>query len=130
VAATSRKVVQTEKAPPAVGPYSQAIVAGGYVFTAGQIGLDPATTALAGEDVESQTRQVLENLSAVLVAAGSSLQAVVKTTIYLTDMDDFALVNRIYAEAFPKNPPARSTVAVAALPLSARVEMDVIALLG
>jgi 2-iminobutanoate/2-iminopropanoate deaminase len=124
-----RRLIHTKEAPEPVGPYSQAVVAGDYLFSAGQIGIDPATGMMAGLDVESQTRQVIKNLEAVLEAAGVSLQQVVKTTIYLTDLDDFALVNEIYGGAFSEASPARSTVEVSRLPLSARVEMDVVALL-
>jgi 2-iminobutanoate/2-iminopropanoate deaminase len=124
-----RRIIQSKKAPAPVGPYSQAVVAGEFLFSAGQIGVDPATGMMAGLDVASQTRQVLQNLQAVLAAAGASLQQVVKTTIYLQDMDDFTVVNEIYAEAFSEVLPARSTVEVSRLPLSARVEMDVVALL-
>ena len=124
---SSRQVVATEKAPAAVGPYNQGIVAGGLFYSAGQIGLDPASATMVGEDVESQTRQVLANLSQVLEAAGSSFGQVLKATVYLVDMADFAAMNAIYAKAFGEAPPARSTVAVSGLPLGARVEVDVIA---
>ncbi len=126
----SRRIIHTEGAPQAVGPYSQAVIAGGFLFSAGQIGLEPGSGRLVGEGIEEQTRQVLSNLQAVLQAAGLSFRNVVRTTIFLTDMEDFATVNRIYAEFFDQEPPARSTVQVAALPLQARVEMDVIASLG
>jgi len=126
---TDRRRIHTKEAPEPVGPYSQAMVAGDFVFSAGQIGIDPTTGMMAGLDVASQTRQVIRNLEAVLAAAGASLQQVVKTTIYLSDLDDFALVNEIYGEAFSEACPARSTVEVSRLPLSARVEMDVVALL-
>ena len=125
-----RRVVATDRAPGAIGPYSQAIVAGGLVFTAGQIALVPGTGTLVAGDVAAQTRQVMANLEAVLAAAGSSFARVVKTTIYLTDMADFAAVNEVYAVHFPENPPARSTVAVRALPKGAAVEIDVVALAG
>ena len=110
-----------------MGPYSQAVRVGNLVYTAGQIGLDPATGKLQA-GLEAQTRQVMANLRAVLEAAGASLGSVVKTTIFLTDMGDFAAVNAIYGEFFPDAPPARSTVAVAALPLGALVEIEVVAL--
>ncbi len=126
----TRRIVHSDRAPAAVGPYSQAVQAGGFLFTAGQIGLDPDTGTMVGDGVEEQTRQVLSNLKAVLEAAGASFSRVVKTTIYLADMADFAQVNEIYGEVFGQDPPARSTVQVAALPLGARVEMDVIAFLG
>jgi len=127
-AAAGRSVVDTVAAPRAVGPYSQAIRAGHHVFTAGQVGLDPATGRLAGADVTAQTHQVLRNLAAVLDAAGTSLSNVVKTTVFLIDMGDFAAMNAVYATHFTAPPPARSTVAVAALPLGARVEIEAIAL--
>ena len=121
-------VVATEKAPAAIGPYSQGIKAGGFVFTAGQIALVPGEGRLAEGDVSAQTEQVLANLKAVLEAAGSSLERVVKTTIYLVDMADFAAVNDVYARHFRARPPARSTVAVKALPKGASVEIDAVAL--
>ena len=125
---SKRKVISTAKAPAAMGPYSQAIRAGNFLFAAGQLGLDPATGNLA-EGVEAQTRQALANLQAVLAAAGASPADVVKTTIFLADMNDFAAVNAIYGEVFKHDPPARSTVQVAALPKAGRVEIEVIALL-
>lgn len=117
-------------APEPVGPYSQAIRAGDFVFTAGQIPLDPATGRLVSEDIQAQTRQVLINLEAVLESAGTSLNQAVKTTVFLTDLNDFAAVNKIYAEYFPKTPPARSAVQVGALPAGARVEIEVVACVG
>lgn len=125
----TRTVIATPHAPGAVGPYSQAIRSGNLVFTAGQIGLDPATGKLV-EGLENQAEQVLANLSAVLAAAGSSLDQAVKTTIFLADMADFAQVNAIYARAFSVTPPARSTIQAAGLPLGALVEIEVIALVG
>jgi 2-iminobutanoate/2-iminopropanoate deaminase len=126
---SSRETIHTTAAPEALGPYSQAIAAGPYVFTSGQIGLDPLTGELAGESVEEQTRQVMANLAAVLAAAGLTFTDVVKTTIFLADMNDFAAVNAIYGESFEGGPaPARSTVAAAALPRGARVEVDAVAL--
>lgn len=122
-----RSVVQTPDAPQAIGPYSQAIIVGDFVFCSGQIPLTP-NGALVEGDVASQTRQVLTNLQAVLAAAGSSLDQAVKTTVFLADMNDFAAMNAVYAEFFPANPPARSTVQVARLPRDARVEIEVIAL--
>ena len=122
-----RKVVHTDRAPAAIGPYSQAIRAGEIVFTAGQLGIDPATGKLR-DGVEAQTRQALENLKAVLEAAGSGLDMAVKTTIYLADIADFPKVNAIYGEFFGDEPPARSTVQVAALPAGGLVEIDVVAL--
>ena len=122
-----RWIIATDKAPAAVGPYSQAVRVDGSVFTAGQIGLDPATSKLVEGGIAAQTRQVLGNLSAVLESAGSSLAQVIKTTVYLTDMDDFAAMNQVYAESFPTDPPARTTVQVVRLPLGARVEIEAIA---
>ena len=119
--------VQTENAPAAIGPYSQAVKAGGMVYTSGQIALTPAGE-MCENDITVQTEQVLRNLSAVLEAAGSGLDKVVKTTIFLDSMDDFAAVNAIYAEAFGDHKPARSTVAVKTLPKNALVEIDAIAL--
>jgi 2-iminobutanoate/2-iminopropanoate deaminase len=125
----TRTVVQTTAAPAAIGPYSQAIVAGPLVFCSGQVAIDPATGAFdSGASIEAQTRRVLDNLRAVLEAAGSSLGSVVRTTIFLADMADFAVVNGIYAEYFAKEPPARATVAVRELPKGAKVEIDAIAL--
>lgn len=119
--------VATDKAPKAIGPYSQAIVAGHAVYTAGQVALDPRTGQLVGTTVADQTEQVLQNLAAVLAAAGSSLGQVVKTTVYLADMGDFAAMNEVYARHFGGHRPARSTVAVAGLPKGARVEIETIA---
>jgi 2-iminobutanoate/2-iminopropanoate deaminase len=120
------KFVQTKNAPSAIGPYSQAVVLNGMVYTSGQIALTPDGQMLE-DDVTIQTKQVLKNLEAVLVEAGSSLQNVVKTTIFIADMDDFATINEIYAEAFGSHKPARSTVAVKTLPKNALVEIDAIA---
>ena len=123
----SREVVKTPNAPGAVGPYSQAIIANGFVFTAGQTGTIPGTRELAA-GVEGQTRQVLENIKAILTAAGTGLDRVVKTTVFLQNMGDFATMNAIYAEYFPNDPPARSTVEVAKLPIGALVEIEAVAL--
>ncbi len=126
---SGRKVVQTKDAPAAIGPYSQAIVASGLVFCSGQIALDPATGALdTSASVEAQTVRVMDNLRAVLDAAGSSLQHVVRTTIFLADMADFATVNGVYGRYFTSEPPARATVAVKDLPKGAKVEIDAIAI--
>jgi 2-iminobutanoate/2-iminopropanoate deaminase len=125
-----KKIIQTEKAPKAIGPYSQAIRIDSLVFTAGQIGLNPATAELVEGGVEEQTRQVLTNLRSVLEAAGSGLNYVVKTTVFLKDMNDFPKMNAIYAGFFSDAPPARSTVAVAALPKGGLVEIEAIALLA
>jgi 2-iminobutanoate/2-iminopropanoate deaminase len=120
--------VSTDKAPKAIGPYSQAIVAGDLIFTSGQIPLDPQTQQMVPGDVRTQAERVMENLSAVLSAAGASFASVVKATIFLADLNDFAVVNEVYGKRFPSAPPARSTVQVAALPKGARVEIDLIAL--
>lgn len=122
------KQIQTNKAPSAIGPYSQAVVAGGMVYTSGQIALLPDGSDLLNEGVKAQSVQVLHNLKAVLEASGSSMDRVIKTTIFLASMDDFALVNEIYAEAFGSHKPARSTVAVKTLPKNALVEIDAVAL--
>mgnify|MGYP000395062503 CR=1 FL=1 len=124
----SKKVIHTEHAPAAVGPYSQAIVANGFVFTAGQIPLVPSEGKLLEGDIKAQTRQVMQNLSAVLEEANSSFEHVIKTTIFLDSMDDFAQVNEVYGEFFSSNPPSRSTVEVARLPLGALVEIEAVAL--
>ena len=124
-----KKIVSTERAPKAIGPYSQAIVIENLVFTAGQVGLDPATMELVEGGVEAQTRQVLTNLRHVLETADSGLNFIVKTTVFLQDMSDFARMNSVYAQFFPENPPARSTVQVAGLPKGALVEIECIALL-
>ncbi len=120
------KKIYTNKAPNPVGPYSQALMSNGLIFTAGQIGLDPATGELVGNDIESQTTQVIKNLSAVLIEAGSSLTKVLKTTCYLKNMDNYAKFNEIYAKSFIENP-ARSTVEVCKLPKDALIEIEVIA---
>ncbi len=119
--------VQTEHAPAAIGPYSQAVVTGDWVFCSGQIALDPATGQMVGDDAAAQAEQVLGNLAHVLDAAGSSLAAVVKTTIFLADMSDFVAVNEVYARHFGTHRPARATVAVAALPKAAAVEIECVA---
>ncbi len=122
------KVVSTDKAPQAIGPYSQAIIANGMVFTSGQIALNPQGEIVC-DDVAGQTEQVLKNLSEVLKEAGADLSSVVKTTIFLSDMDDFKTVNEVYAKFFGSHKPARSTVAVKTLPLNVKVEIDSIAML-
>lgn len=124
----SMEVIQTNKAPDPVGPYEQAIKANGFVYTAGQIGLEPESGELVAGGVEEQARRVLDNVTAVLKAAGSSWGQVVKTTIYLTDMSDFAAVNAIYESYLGSAKPARTTVAVAGLPKGALVEVDTVAL--
>ncbi len=125
-----REAVRTERAPAAIGPYSQAVKAAGMVWVSGQIPLDPATGALVQGGTEAQARRVLENLGAILEAAGTSFERVVRATIYLTDLDDFNVVNRVYAEFMPSPPPARATVQVSRLPRGARVEIDAIAIEG
>lgn len=125
----SRTTISAPDAPAALGPYSHAVSGAGLVFTAGQVGIVPGAGALAAGGIEAQTRQVLENIGAVLRAAGTDFDRVVKTTIFLADMDDFATVNGIYAQYFEQEPPARSTVAVAGLPLGALVEIETVALL-
>jgi 2-iminobutanoate/2-iminopropanoate deaminase len=125
-----RTIVSTTNAPAAVGPYSQAIRIGDLVFTAGQIGLEPASGAIEGRTIEEQTHQVLRNLKAVLEAAGSGLDRVVKTTVFLADIKDFKAMNTVYATYFPAAPPARSAVQAAALPLGAMVEIEAIALVS
>jgi 2-iminobutanoate/2-iminopropanoate deaminase len=124
-----REVIATKKAPGAVGPYSQAIRVGDFVFTAGQLGFDPATGKLVEGGIEEQTRQVLRNITAVLEAADSSLDKVVKTTVFIEDMRDFKAMNEVYSEFFPGEPPARSTVEVG-LALGALVEIDAVAVVG
>jgi 2-iminobutanoate/2-iminopropanoate deaminase len=126
---TGKKVITSEKAPRAIGPYSIAIQVENLVYTAGQIGLDPAKGELVPGGVEAETRQVLTNLKHVLEAAGTSLDGVIKTTVFLKDMADFAKMNAIYAEFFTQNPPARSAVAVAGLPIGASVEIEAVAIL-
>ncbi len=123
-----RQIITTDKAPAAVGPYSQAVRAGDFLFTAGQLGLVPGRKEFAGPEIEAQTRQALENLKAVLEAGGSCLKHVVKTTVFLADMGEFPRMNAVYAEFFPENPPARSAVQAAALPLGGRVEIEAVAL--
>jgi 2-iminobutanoate/2-iminopropanoate deaminase len=130
VTETVKQIVRTEAAPQAIGPYSQAVVAGGFVFASGQIPTDPATGQFVEGGVAEQTRQVLRNLSKVLEAAGTGLERVVKTTVFLADMNDFAEMNEVYGSFFGENPPARSTVEAARLPRDARVEIDVVALAG
>jgi len=122
-----RRVVHTEQAPAAIGPYSQAVAAGGVLFCSGQIPIDPSTGELVSGDIADETRQVMRNLTAVIEAAGSSLDHVVRCTIYLTDLGDFARVNEVYGSFFGDAPPARACVEVAALPKGARVEIDAIA---
>ncbi|MCB0117811.1 MAG: RidA family protein [Anaerolineales bacterium] len=126
----NKQIIHTDKAPKAIGPYSQAVQIGNFIYTAGQVGLDPTSMEMVPGGIEEQTRQVLTNLSSVLDAAGSSLSQVVKTTVFLDDMNDFAKMNTIYTEFFNENPPARSTVAVAGLPKGALVEIECVAVVS
>jgi len=123
-----REVIATDRSPKAIGPYSQAIRANGLVFVSGQIALDPATQQIVRGGASEQTERVLENIKAILTAAGSSLDRVVKTTVFLKDMNEFAAMNEVYGRYFPQNAPARSTVEAARLPRDARIEVEVIAL--
>lgn len=123
-----KEVIHTSAAPDVVGPYSQAVRAGGFIYTAGQIALDPVSGKLVGETIEDQTRRVLDNLKAVLEAAGSGMDRVVKTTVFITDMGHFARMNAVYAEYFPAQPPARSTLPMVSLPLGGLVEIECVAL--
>jgi len=123
-----RDVITTKSAPQAIGPYSQAIRANGFIFTSGQIPIDPATQQLIAGDVAAQTERVLKNISAILTAAGSRMEKVVRTTVFLKSMNDFAAMNEVYGRYFTSNPPARSTVEVARLPKDVLVEIDVVAL--
>ena len=123
-----REVISTDRGPKAIGPYSQAIRANGFVFISGQVALDPKTNQLIEGDIRVQTERVLENLKGILEAASSSLDRVVKTTVFLKDMSEFAAMNEVYGRYFPSNPPARATVEVARLPKDVRVEIDLIAL--
>ncbi len=124
-----KTIISTPSAPAAIGPYSQANMAGNTLFLSGQIGIDPATGELAADDVAGQARQVMANMRAVLAAAGATPEQVCKTTVFLTNIADFAVVNEIYAQTFSANAPARSCVAVAALPKGAKVEVEAIAVL-
>ena len=125
-----KQIIATERAPQAIGPYSQAVVANGFVFASGQIPIDPATGQFVEGGIVEQTEQVLRNISSLLEAAGTGLARVVKTTVFLADMNDFAAMNETYARFFGENPPARSTVQAARLPRDARVEIEVVALAG
>ena len=126
----SLKTISVDNAPKAIGPYAQGIVAGGLLFTAGQVGLDPATMKLVEGDVAAQTRRVFDNLEAVLAGAGATLSDVVRAGVYLVDMGDFARMNEVFAARFGAHRPARSTVAVAALPAGARVEIELVVRVG
>jgi len=123
-----RNIVATDKAPGAVGPYSQAVIAGDLVYTAGTLGLDPSTGELIGQGIGKQTRQALTNIKSILEAAGSSLDKTVKLSVFLTDMENFGEMNVVYAEFFPSDPPARTTVEIGPLPKGALVEIDAVAL--
>lgn len=123
----TRTVISTENAPAAIGPYSQAVTAGGMLFTAGQLGLDPATMTFVSDDVAEQARRALENARNIVEAGGLSLADVVKVTVFLADMNDFKAVNEVYATFFESDPPARSAVEVSRLPLDARVEIEMVA---
>lgn len=125
-----RETVSTAHAPAAIGPYSQAVRAGGFLFCSGQIPLDPATGKMVDGGIEAQTERVLSNLAAVLSAGGATLAAVVKTTVYLVDLGEFPAMNAVYGRFFPGDPPARATVQVAKLPAGALVEIDAIAAIG
>jgi 2-iminobutanoate/2-iminopropanoate deaminase len=127
---TLRQIISTDRGPKAIGPYSQAVRAGDFVFVSGQIALDPSTGQLVPGDVRAQARRVLENLKGIVEAAGATLARVVKTTVFLKDMNDFAAMNEVYAEFFQADPPARATVEAARLPRDVRVEIEVIAFLG
>jgi 2-iminobutanoate/2-iminopropanoate deaminase len=125
-----KEIIATERAPRAIGPYSQGVKAGGFVFLSGQIALDPATGELVAGGIATETERIMENIAGVLTAAGLGFGDVVKSTIYLTDLSDFGVVNEIYGRRFPSAAPARSTVQVAALPRGAAVEVEIIALAG
>jgi len=125
-----KEIIESPNAPAAIGPYSQAVKVGDTLYCSGQIALDPSTGELANESVEAETRQVLENLSAVLAEAGFALADVVRTTVYMTNMADYAQINQVYGEYFTENPPARAAVQVANLPKSVRVEISCIAVKG
>jgi 2-iminobutanoate/2-iminopropanoate deaminase len=126
----STRIVQSDAAPAAIGPYSQGIIAGGFLYTAGQIALDPGSSQVVEGDIVAQTRRVMDNLQGVLAAAGASWKDVVKTTVYLKDMGDFPRMNEVYAAVMGDTRPARSTVQVAALPRGVLVEIDLVAYLG
>lgn len=122
-----KKIVYTEKAPKPVGPYSQAVIAGDFIFTAGQIPIDPKTNQVVQGDIKEQTKQVLENLKAVLEASGATFDDVVKVTVYMRDLSEFSAMNEIYSEYFKNSPPARTTVEVSRLPRDVKIEIDLIA---
>jgi 2-iminobutanoate/2-iminopropanoate deaminase len=126
----SKKIIKTTDAPQAIGPYSQAVEAGGFVFVSGQIPIDPKTGDVVKADIKTQTRLIMENAGAILASAGCDMQSVVKSTIYLRNMTDFAAVNEVYGGFFPAEPPARATVEVSGLPKGVAIEMDFIAWAG
>lgn len=128
--AGERNVIHTQDAPEAIGPYSQAVRAGSLVYTAGQVGIDPAVGRLVEGGITEQTRRALTNIRAILEAASTSIDRVVKTTVFMADLSQFATMNAVYAEFFPEHPPARSTVQVAGLPLGALVEIEAVAVVG
>jgi len=123
-----KEIVTTDRGPKAIGPYSQAVKANGFIFVSGQIAIDPATQQLMPGDIQQQTERVMENLKGIVMAAGSTMENVVRTTVFLADMNEFTAMNEIYGKYFPAAPPARATVQVARLPRDARVEIDVVAL--
>ncbi len=126
----NKKVISTKTAPQAIGPYSQAIQAGAFLFVSGQIAIDPATGSVETGDIRSQTRRVMENIKAILTASGTSLDALVKTTIFLKSMADFSTMNEVYGSYFQNHPPARATVEVSALPKGVAIEIDAVAYVG
>ena len=130
MSSANRSIVNTADAPKAIGPYSQAVKAGTLVFVSGQIALDPATGTLLDADIRTETRQAMNNLKSILVAAGSSLENVVKATLFIRNMDQFAMINEVYGEFFPADPPARACVEVSRLPKDAHVEVEAVALLN
>jgi 2-iminobutanoate/2-iminopropanoate deaminase len=123
-----KEIVTTDRGPKAIGPYSQAVKANGFIFVSGQIAIDPATQQLIQGDIQQQTERVMENLKGIVMAAGSTMEKVVRTTVFLADMNEFTAMNEIYGKYFPAAPPARATVQVARLPRDVRVEIDVVAL--
>ena len=127
---TAKKIIATTQAPRAIGPYSQAVLADGWLYLSGQIALDPVTNSIKGDTVDEQTGQVLDNLKAVIRAAGGTLDNVVKTTVYLKDFNDFATMNQVYSRYFKNDPPARATVEVTRLPKEVKVEIDAVARIG
>ncbi len=127
VGEVGRQIVNTTDAPRAIGPYSQAVISGNFVFTAGQLGLDPVAGKIVSNDFEQQVRQIMRNLKAILQAAGSDLKNVVKFTVFVTDLDNFGLLNQVFGEYFPESAPARSAVQVSSLPLDGLVEIEAIA---